>query len=1146
MRLSKQVRTDRAEHLALAVYDAVLSEHSATWSARIASTRVMTELAEHGVELAGVRDGVRQLQVGQEQALRQGDEALLEARLHLLPSTLHEVIRRAWAEDRTRTWLLVEPLTHPSMQPLDVVMEWTESRPSWLDEAGPKTTLAAAELTLAYEANDLGRDLLLLAARRGIAGRQVVIGRVAATYLTHNHAKVREVLALVGTPAESPSPFVRAIEQMSREDWEGVRSTLDTWAPADDDQPDNFRRWLIADSALFMSAPTNSPIGPLLVRSIGPTAALLDAHWRSDIAIAQASRLVKIVGLGQSGRPMFDLQEARRLALEARDARRAWRGETATAVAAACEAAFFAGDVEAVVELGTVGGEATPREAASPDVLAKVAVALAARGKDVTQLDLSGLDAYDRERVLAHSAENRGADSEPHWRAAVAAAAGDESKRAVALAGLAGTGTRDMPDMTYLEQQHPATFAQILAIGELARGEHEQVVERFRGRAGDDIQAATLLAQAYDSAGDTQAAAGIFQRAGARFNDPDFLFNAAMLMYRSGRAPEAQKVVLQLLASESNGWPGRARALHFAAQLAAEADDLPAATGFLVSCLGLDPGRDYRRWDLIRLHLARADTGSAWRVFHEHPTPLAAHDLRQGLAWLTLYREEGSAEELARGAVDLVRRFPNEEALAAKAVASVLLPGPRGGAAIDGDLLADVQAMVAEYLRKWPEGAIRSVSVDVDDPAVLLQQIQDMTRTDPGTAAFRRLTEGQVARGEMPLGLLAAANGKAYCEVLLMRGLGVLPAVAPDSGEWVLSVEEAKAALGGSCIADASALCAASALDQKDRDSLFRAFAACELVDETLMDARNGRDSLSSGSTMSIAYDEAAERSVVHEISEAEAKRLADSAVALLELVLSMPRRRSLMPDDARVGELGGKFSPWLPTLHTAVALGQPLWSDDAALRVLARSMGAKAFSTAALIQGMTSVASLAVERESELQVQLARGYVTVPLDEKLLQSLGDQESWRPLGAAALLGDAVLWTADRQRAFKLLDLAIPHILAESPESLVGWAYRCARGVAYAYPSVLEAAEVAGAVLALMLRRTGVEPVSVPSLMAAMRAGLSSGALDPQCAADPLFNGAVLLRAAAVANGEGGGAEWCARVFSELDADDKGIVEVAFE
>ncbi|MEJ5869422.1 hypothetical protein WDV85_16955 [Pseudokineococcus sp. 5B2Z-1] len=1057
------------------------------------------------------------------------------------------MVRRAWTEDQQHTWWLIESLTETSVDPLDVIAEWTRLRPSWLEDAGPHATLAAAELALAYEGQALGRELLLLAAQRGTIERQTLIARAAFTDLTRDRVGARRTLALAGTPTESPSPFVRAVDRLVEEDWDGVHSILDTWSPRN--ATDLFRRWLIADTALLLAANSDAPIGPLLALSIEPTRSFLERAWRADIAIAQATRLVTLVGLGQSRRPMFHLQEARRLALMARDSRRIWRGETATAVAAACEAAFFAGDVDAVLELGTVHGEATPREAASPLVLAKVAVAMALRGESIDALDLSHLDAFDRERALAHSASQHGGDPEHHWSAAVAASGDDESKRAVALAGLAGTGARVLPNMDYLIQHHPATAAQILAIGELARGEHDQVVERFRGRAGDDLQSATLLAQAYDSAGDTAAAIDVYQQAGRRFADPDLLFNAAILMHKADRAPEAKDLALQILASESAAWPGRARALHFAAQMAAEADDLPAATGFLTSCLDIDPAHTYRRWDLIRLHLARADTTSAWRTFQEHPTLLTPQDLRQAIAWLTLFREEGNAEQLARGAVELTHRFPDDEHLAAKAVASVLLPGPKTDAPLSDDLLAEVQGMIAEYLRRWPEGAIQSIAVDPDDPAAMLTRLHEATQGDSRARAFRRITEGRVARGEMPLGLLSATSSKAYSEILLTRGLGVLPASAPHSSEHALSVTEAYAALGGPCIVDASALVAVLQLPQEDREHLMRAFTACEIIDETLMDVRNGRDSLSTKSTVSIGYDEVEQRSVIHELPEEQAERFAESAVDLLDLALAMPRRRSLLPQSgnakAAADAGGGSFSPWLPTLQTAGSLGRPLWSDDASLRSLARSMGIGAFGSAALITAAGSRRPEGAEWSVEMHTRLARASVAVPLTESLLHVVADHDLWQPLGAAALLGDATLW-ANLQHAYTLLNSVASQVAAKSPDSLGGWAFRCARGLSYAYPDVLTAAKAAGTAFAIILRQAKTPSSAVPDLLAAMRAGLSDAAVDPQCVADPLYVSALHLRATMLSEGEAAAAQWISAYFSALDKDDKEIVEASID
>jgi hypothetical protein len=116
---------------------------------------------------------------------------------------------------------------------------------------------------------------------------------------------------------------------------------------------------------------------------------------------------------------------------------------------------------------------------------------------------------------------------------------------------------------------------------------------------------------------------------------------------------------------------------------------------------------------------------------------------------------------LAEGAVRLVRRFPDNKDLAAHAVAAVLMPGPGGPQEPLGeDLRADVQAMIAEYVRRWPEGAIRAVTVDMDDPG-------------PALAQMGELFHGTRARPQDVPDLLAAARAG-------LSGVGPHPDVLPD------------------------------------------------------------------------------------------------------------------------------------------------------------------------------------------------------------------------------------------------------------------------------------------------------------------------------------------------------------------------------
>lgn len=1137
-RLEAGERTARSVTVAAALYAAVISEQRPALASQMLSVREAVHDDLQAARLAQVAASQLRAEASQEAAAARGDRASLDDRLTRLPPTARDEVLRAWDEDPARSWRLADALGHRDNEPLDVAASWQAAEPDWLAGAGPAVLIAAAVLASAYDATGLYRALLLRAARGGAPGRQILAARAALTFAGDQKEEALAALDVAGTPRESPLPFVRAVDALVDEDWPRVAAALDAWRPADDRE--RFYRWAVADRAMFLSAPDGALTTDLIARALPETALLLQQSWHDSAALPHASRLTMASAMRTSARPHADLREAAAVALKVRDRRRAWRGDTGPAVAAACDAMLHAERPKETVRLGTVDGEATPREAAHPDVAAKVGVALAMLGGDLSGVDLAALPEHRREVVLAQAARARGEDDEPHWRAALAAA-DSEPETATALGGLASTGTLDLPGMDAFEAEHPSVAALMRATGEIKRGDHAAAVARLRGRDRDDAQAAALLAQAYEMSGETEAAVETLRRAEATFTDPDLGWTAVLVLHKAGRTPEAAAEATRVLTSASDAWPGRARALAFAAMAAAEAGDLSKAAELLASCVELDPADPHRRWDLVRLHLARADAVSGWRVFGAHPVPLEPRDPQEARAWLQLHHAYGTAAVLAKGAVRLTALFPDDETVATTAVAVVLVPRS-GDDPLDEPLRADVQAMVAGYVERWPEGAIRAITVDTDDPDALLARLAEMARVDPETSRLRRQIHGQVARSVLPLGALAAAARLPHSELVVLRGLGLLPSVHPDPAEQARSSADAAAALGGACMAETTALAALLTLPDEDADLLVRAFRVVETTDETLADARNGRDRLAGRSTLSVAWDPDTGRPLAQETTEEEADRLAEQAETLLRLVERQPRRQSSRPADAPAREADDhRYGPWLPTVETAAAAGRALWSDDATLRALARALGAPAFGTAALVDALVDAGTVTPGRRDVLLQALVRGRVGVPLTAPLLLAAAEAEAWRPDAAAAALGDPAIW-ATPGTALRLLGAVLPRVVEELPDAVPAWLHRCGRGIGYSHTHPLRAAEIAGVLLAAAVQMAATGPERVPDLVEAVRIGLRNAAPDPDFVPDPLYGAArVLLGALPDGTGLQEADQVLRQLFSALDEDDQETV-----
>jgi hypothetical protein len=417
-------------------------------------------------------------------------------------------------------------------------------------------------------------------------------------------------------------------------------------------------------------------------------------------------------------------------------------------------------------------------------------------------------------------------------------------------------------------------------------------------------------------------------------------------------------------------------------------------------------------------------------------------------------------------------------------------------------LLAEVQSLVGRYLERWPNGRLRSVTVDLENPEGVLDSIRQWVEVDPETARFRRALHARVARQELPLGFLASVAHRSYTEVLVRRGFGTLPSWSPDVAEGLTSITAAERARDTAVLADVSALVVLSILDEPDKAMLLNVFRVVEVVDASVADVRTGRDLFEARSTMTLGWDEAADSGRVTETSSDEADRLANEATALLDLVTSLHRIPAVPSADEQDEARDLRLGCWMETIRTALATGKSLWADDASLRGLARSMGVATYSTVALLEALERSGSLTTERHQDLLHALARNRVAIPMSGALLLRVAEDDRWAATGAAFALGNPAVWAhpAEARVLWRRLCLAVT---TYRPLELPTWLYLSASGVGYAHPVEKDAAHVGGELLADTILLSAAQAGDVPNLLAAVRAGLATAAEDPLVAPDPL-------------------------------------------
>ena len=231
-----------------------------------------------------------------------------------------------------------------------------------------------------------------------------------------------------------------------------------------------------------------------------------------------------------------------------------------------------------------------------------------------------------------------------------------------------------MTGLDDLEADFPDVAAHVRALADAAAGDYASAITRLRGPEMTSPTAEMTLADAYMRAGRPDDAVATLQQAAERFSDPDLALAAVKVIFRTRTPAAASAASDALLAAAPDGWAGRPEALQLAAQLAVNGGDAARAVSLLKTSIELDPWDALTRWALARLLLGRGKDVDAQRVIAGHPEPLRPTEPVHAHVWLDSNRRYLSGDELARGAVNLARTFPDSETVAAHAIIVVVTP----------------------------------------------------------------------------------------------------------------------------------------------------------------------------------------------------------------------------------------------------------------------------------------------------------------------------------------------------------------------------------------------------------------------------------------------------------------------------------------
>jgi tetratricopeptide (TPR) repeat protein len=660
-----QFAGELAEAIDTAIRQVAATGGLAPLAARLDADYTRSRIADLGIAI-GEQSGI----LGQALATHAADEAVgrlarLRERLGGLPAAARPGLEEALGENPAGAEQLVLAVTDPSARPAGIVEAWVRDPPAFLGTPDAPIQhgvwAAIGDIAAAYGLHLQAWTAFQLAVAAGSARRAYLLARAAWAALQVGdrasadsaaaagrssgspEAALDVITALLGLTAESPSagpgagiaadspqgapaaqaPAAPADQQLLRDDLRRQLADWDPQHPADRDMKAQI------GAHIELTDPAHSPAA-----RYGAALRILDdalaRGWLDDTALAAATVLRLRATTGTASDRSGDLRRAEQLALSVRDADRRARRDSTPAVRAAVAAAGEAGRYRQVIAIGSAEyGEATPQEAADPQVTEQVIVAAAQgvpRVADALAADLGRIpDGFVRAwaQALLAMRGGRGAglgreDRIALWQQALAAATKDDERRE-ALQGLAAAGADDLPGLDELLASDPATAAEWRARAALARGDPETAVSLAHLHRDSHASAASVLGEAYAALGQTGAAVDTLTTAASRFDHDDFIVQAAGICARAGDTARAEELLTDVLRTAAATWAGRGRARALLGELQADHGAWTDAIASWSSALEEDPHLESARWQLAYALAARGDHTQGWAVITADP-----------------------------------------------------------------------------------------------------------------------------------------------------------------------------------------------------------------------------------------------------------------------------------------------------------------------------------------------------------------------------------------------------------------------------------------------------------------------------------------------------------------------------------------------
>jgi hypothetical protein len=880
-------------------------------------------------------------------------------------------------------------------------------------------------------------------------------------------------------------PLAAAGEAIEKGDYPAAEKVLESWDA--EDPNDQSIKSILQTAAATGRGDFNRAI------QIGIEGAA-DHPEGSGNTLRTAEALLSRGHHGLSEHPLGDFARAFELAIQARDSRRTWLGDSVAPILTAVKASALATDIDQAWRLTQAPPEGTalPHEARDIRLRRESAILAATMGRfENAQAVAESLD----DPFVTHTvagwkafADDRLDDAEDAWLQAWEHAPNDTSRLQTASA-LAPLGKR-LPNLDSLPDEYSLAVDHIKTIHEVMSSDEDMSL--LRVRASESEQLTVLLAERLVAQGQISDAAAVLEAGGARWNHPLMMRMAASRYESAGNYEKAFDVAATALSLGGPTWAGRLETLMIQFDSLESQGEFSRSLAVVREMATIAPGNLTVRWALVHSLVRAGSIQDAWRALTHEGRPVDPRDPGDARTWIGLAAECDDSPEFVQRSLEMMSAWVHEPDVVGVFLIQIYRGLNRHARDVADSDIAELHKATADFTAAHPENQVfRSFTLDENDiVGSLTTMLKDQATEDP---AIKDLRE-RVERGELPLGFVVELTSRTYVEACIKTGAGLVFSHMPPAAE--AGQAAAAAALSSRVVIDASAASTLSLLNSAIVDKLIGAFLALETTDSAYRDALGAQQSLNMRSTMTLGWDNKQARPLITETSEEEADALARRADRVVDLLARSERLG--WPGLKLFAEFSGD-GIWLSSLDLAMSEKRPFWCDDRSLRQMAASEGAQTFGTVDLLAALEAAGLLDHDLGIAARASLVAGYhVDLDFDADVLTLAAELDSWMPKGAAAALTRPHSWL-DPAACVRFASTAMARIAPTSPAAIAHWTAAVALGlVRITDGNVQGASENLKILLTHQFSQSWLRPDTLPFVMQGIRTAVDElpGTTEP--------------------------------------------------